>query len=250
MDQNAWWDTSTHSSGSFLDGKRGVIREPRFERVPAKDQIPERTALIYKLVIPNIPDDKQPFPARVSCGGKPMPAKEPGGKPCQEGPHVVGKIDKKAYIHIFIDSLVTAGFPMEKFAKQGALALDGADVTIRGIDQTFKIDGEKQEASRDIIGEFHGFVTGDEAEGEAAEGAADDEALTAELNALLLDVLEERGGTLPRAQISLRLSKPLKDNPNRTRILELATDDAVLGALEGITVDPKGKAISLAKDEE
>jgi hypothetical protein len=245
---NKWWDPEAHSSGSYLDGKRGIVREAEFVRHNCNGHCPEATALRYRVEIPDLAEDKQPFPVDISSGKVLWPSND-GKTKDVSGPHLVHgdggpfRVDKKTGLNIFVKALDGSGFPMEKFAESGAAALVGADVTIRGIDRSYKIDGEQKEKTYDVISEFHGFVEdgeeGGTGETPSSPDTPDAEELTAELNGLLLDALKEHGGEIPRGQLSIRLNKFVKGNLNRKQLLSLVTKDDVLGRLEGITFDKK-----------
>lgn len=240
MSENIW-DPESYSVGSFLEGKRGVIREPEFVRHNCRGHCQETGALRFRVVLPDVAEEKQPYPVDYNVGKDFWPS-EDGKSKAVTGNRIISmsgrKVDKKTKFFLLRQSLAQAGFPLEKLGEDGAMALDGADVTFRAIERQFNIKGEQVDSVADVVAEFHGFVDGDGGGSEEA-GGADQEELVAELSTALIEALDANKGEIPRAQISIRLNKALKDNPNRAEILALAAQDEVLGQIDGITFDKK-----------
>lgn len=241
MSENKWWDPKAHTSGSFLEGKRGVIKDAEFVRNNCKGHCPERTVLQFRLELPDVAPEKQPFPVQIGFGKEQYPSVDGASKELS-GPKLyspTGKgVSKKSVGHFFLVKLAASGFPMEKFGEVGAAALNGADVTMGALDRTYTIENETKESTYDVVTQFHGFV--EVAGGAAAEATPEDETdAIAQLSEVLLAALAEHNGEIPRGQLSIRLNKGLKENPNRVKLLGMVTKDDVLGQIEGITFDKK-----------
>lgn len=244
--QDAWWDPSSHKSGGYLEGKRGFIRDAEFTRDNYNGKGKDRTVLTFRLEIPGIPDDKQPYPVKIGMGDTFWPSLDGKTKEVT-GPRLVNvkgrALDKKTQFHSFQLTLAAAKFPVRKFAEEGASALNGAEMSFSYTSKTFKIEGEQTETEWLVVDEFFGFE-GEAGSSSPAEEPVDESALLAELAGSLTTALQENNGEIPRGQVSIRLNKTLKDNPNRTRLLTMATKDEYLGQVEGITFDRKAIKLS------
>jgi hypothetical protein len=236
QEQN-WWDPDSHSSGSYLDGKRGVITEAAFIRHNYKGKGPEKTAFQFRVELPDVDEDKQPFPISWGVGPNHWPSRDRKTKDT-EGPFLIHpegkKVDKRSVFHTGFKALAGTGFPMKDFAENGADAFLGAEFTFKGLDKEYDIEGKHVEAVYNVPAEFHGFTSG--AAGPPAP--KDESEVIGIFQKALLSALDKQP-EIPRAQLSIRLNEFLADNPRRTAVLALISRDDVLGGLEGIVFDKK-----------